>query len=63
MEYLISELNPESKKVSNLILWIDKKNENGIHNFVRALDEAHEHSGHIAILEHLYDTAFPNTPV
>lgn len=58
-----NESNTESKKVSNLILWIAKKNENGIRNFVKALHEAHEHSGHITILEDLHETAFPHTTV
>ena len=60
MECLMNKLIPSTEKVNNLItLWIPGKHEDGLRNFVKALDEAQEHSGHITIIEHLYNTAFP----
>ena len=60
MECLTNNMILTAQKVNNLItLWIPGKNEDGICNFVKALNEAHEHSGHITIIEHLYNTAFP----
>ena len=42
------------EKVNRLITWLEKKKEDGVQNFVRALNDAHEHSGHVAILEQLH---------
>jgi len=53
----------DTDKGNNLIEWLSRKDENGIHSFVRALSEAHEHSGHLAILKHLYDILYPQTEV
>ena len=63
MEYFSKSIFTTAEKVTKLIECIPTKDENGIRNFVRALSEAHEHSGHNTILEHLYDIAFPETPV
>ena len=67
MEYLMNDFIPTADRVNNLItLCIPQfplKNENGLCNFVRALNEAHEHGGHITIIEHLYNAAFPETIV
>ena len=63
MEYFSNSNFITAEKVTKLIEWIPTKDENGIRNFVRALSEAHEHSGHNTILEHLYDIAFAETPV
>ena len=63
VEYLTKDTLITAEKVKKLIEYIPTKNRNGMHNFVRALNEAHEHTGHITIIEHLHDTAFPETPV
>ena len=63
MEYFSKGYYITAEKVSKLIECIPTKDESGIRNFVRALSEAHEHSGHNTILEHLYDIAFAETPV
>lgn len=63
MEYLKKDTLITAEKVTKLIEYIPTKNENGICNFVRALNEAHEHTGHITIIEHLHDTAFPETHI
>ena len=60
MECLMNKFITTGEKVNNLITsWIPGKHEDGLCNFVRALNEASEHSGHITILEHLYNTALP----
>ena len=60
MEFLTNNVILTAEKVNNLItLWIPRKNKEGLGNFVRALHEAHAHSGHITIIEQLYTTAFP----
>ena len=46
-------ISPE-EKVNHLIISLEKKEEDGVLNFVRALNDAHEHSGHIAILKQLH---------
>ena len=53
-EYLYNKYIVKAEKVSYLIKCLEAKNEKGIHDFVRALDEAYEHSGHIDILKHLH---------
>lgn len=61
MEHFMNKLISKANKVTNLIMWIEAKDESGICNFVKALNEAHKHSGHIAILKQLYNTAFSET--
>jgi len=63
MEYFNNRYYSNAEKVNKLIEWLPKKDENGIHNFVRALNEAHKHSGHSTILKHLYEIACTNTTV
>ena len=53
MKYFVNKLHSDADKVANLVIWLEAKNEKGIYDFVRALNEAKEHSGHIVILEHL----------
>ncbi|XP_065891906.1 uncharacterized protein [Dysidea avara] len=47
--------NNDSNEVSvnNLIEWLQRKDEEGVLNFVRALNDAKEHSGHATILRKL----------
>ena len=54
MKYFANKYHSDSDKVTNLIEWLDAKNGIGIHNFVRALKEAEEHSGHLVIVENLH---------
>ena len=55
MKYFRNKLHSDVDKVASLVIWLEGKNEKGIYDFVRALNEAEEHSGHIAILERLYE--------
>ena len=50
-------------KANKLIMWLEAKDEQGVYNFVRALNEAHEHLDHSVILEHFHKTAFGETTV
>ena len=61
MKYFVNKLHSDADKVANLVIWLEAKNEKGIYDFVRALNEAKEHSGHIVILEHL--PSYVGTPV
>jgi len=61
MDYFNNKSISNTDKVNNLIEWLSKKDKSGICNFMRALSDAHEHSGHLAILKHLYDTLHPET--
>jgi len=63
MEYFNNRYYSNAEKVNILIEWLPKKDEKEICNFVRALNEAHEHSGHSTTLKHLYKIACPNTTV
>ena len=54
MKYFTSKYHSDSDKVSNLIEWLHKKGGRGIHNFVRALKGAEEHSGHFEIIKDLH---------
>ena len=49
-----SQLISPEEKVNDLISSLEEKEEDGVLNFVRALNDAHEHSGHVAILEQLH---------
>ena len=51
------------EKVNHLISWLDTKDHEGICNFVKALDEENEHSGHHVIVKKLHETLFPETTV
>ena len=63
MEYFNNKFNSTADKVNILIQWLSTKDHDGIHNFVKALNEADEHSGHKVILEKLHGTMFPVTTV
>ena len=54
MKFFASKYYSDSDKVNNLIEWLPRKDDRGIHNFVRALEEAKEHSGHLVIVENLH---------
>ena len=43
--------DPKEVSVNNLINWLSGKADEGIFNFVKALNEATEHSGHKQILQ------------
>ena len=62
MEYFRGS-NTVIDKVNYLIPCLEKKDNNGIYNFVKALNEETEHSGHHAILKELYKILFPDTAV
>ena len=63
MEYFKKDIFITTDKVSKLMEWIPKKDKKGVYDFVRALDEACEHSGHVVILKHLYDICAHDIPV
>jgi len=46
-------IHATNDKVNSLIQYLSRKNEEGVLNFVKALDDAKEHSGHDAILRKL----------
>ena len=54
MEYFMNEYHSDSDKINKLIIWLPKKEGKGIHNFVRALKEAKEHSGHLEIVKEFH---------
>ena len=56
IKFLMNNHQSGADKVSHLIMWLHAKNEKGIHNFVKALVEAQEHSGHLVILNHLHES-------
>ena len=58
MKYFVNKLHSDADKVAMLVIWLEAKEEKGINDFVRALNEAEEHSGHIVILEHLHNKFF-----
>jgi len=45
--------DPIEDSANNLIDWLSRKDEDGVLNFVKALNDAKEHSGHTAILRKL----------
>jgi len=53
MEYFNNSNDSTAEKVNKLIEWLLQKDESGIRNFVKALNEAHEHSGHFTILNEM----------
>ena len=55
MELFNKDILITADKVNKLMEWIPKKDEKGVHDFMKALGEACEHSGHYVILKHLYD--------
>ena len=61
MEYFMNVYHTDSDKVNRLIMWLPTKAGRGIHNFVRALKEAEEHSGHLEIVNDLHKDIYPCT--
>ena len=61
MKFLKSKDHEDAVKVNKLIEWLEGKDDIGVRNFVRALNDAHEHSGHGVILKRLHEAAFPET--
>ena len=61
MDYFDAKSNSLVERVNKLIIWLEKKDESGIYNFVKALNEETEHSGHYAILKKLHEILFPVT--
>ena len=61
MKYFMKDCHSDSDKVNNLIVWLPTKDAEGIHNFVRALKEAEEHSGHLEIIKDLHKYIYPHT--
>ena len=54
INYFTNKCHSDSDKVSKLIEWLLKKDDRGIHNFVRALKEAEEPSGHLEIIKDIF---------
>ena len=54
MKCFMNNYLSDSDKVSKLIMWLPTKDDRGIRNFVRALKEAEEHSGHLEIIKDLH---------
>lgn len=54
MEYFMKDCQSDSDKISKLIEWLPTKEVRGIHNFVRALKGAEEHSGNLEIIKYLH---------
>ena len=54
MEYFMNDYHSNPDKVNKLIMWLPTKDDKGICNFVRALKEAEEHSGHLEIIKDLH---------
>ena len=67
VKYFMSESNDTCKpdKVTKLIDTLRTKDEKGIHDFVKALNETDKYTGHLAILYGLHKVAskFPVTTV
>ena len=55
-KFFMNKYHSDAEKVGDLIMRLDAKDEKEIRNFVKALNEAQEHSGHIVILKHLHET-------
>ena len=58
MEILMNNNKTKADKVNKLITSLPTKDKDGIHNFVKALNDAHEHSGHDVILDNLKEQLF-----
>ena len=58
MEFLMNIHKTKAEKVNKLITSLPTKDQDGIHNFVKALNDAHEHSGHDVILDNLKEQLF-----
>ena len=63
MKFFNSKYREDVDKVNKLIILLEAKDEQGVYNFVRALNEAHEHPDHSVILEHFHKTAFGEATV
>ena len=63
MDYFSANSKSLVKKVNKLIIWLEKKDDSGIYNFVKALNKETEHSGHCTILKKLHEILFPVTTV
>ena len=59
MEFFESVYHSKADKVSKLISSLKSKDKNGIYNFVKALNDEHEHSGHLVIIEKLLVEMLP----
>ena len=53
IQYFNSDYQGDKQKVNKLIESLKTKHEEGVYNFVRALNDGCEHNGHLTILEHL----------
>lgn len=58
MEILMNVYKTKAEKVNELITSLPTKDKDGIYNFVKALNDAHEHSGHGEILDNLKEQLF-----
>ena len=63
IQYFNNKHHSVVEKVNQLISWLDTKDHDGICNFVKALNEENEHSGHHVILKELHKELFPVTTV
>lgn len=51
MHHLQNNELSDERKTNSLIGWLSKKDEEGVRNFLKSLNDAKEHSGHSAILK------------
>jgi len=56
-----SNLISDEQKTNSLVEWLQKKDKNGVHNFLRSLHKAKVHSGHSAILQEMHTKLNCNT--
>ena len=50
---ILMNASKKAEKVNELITSLPTKDKDGIYNFVKALNDAHQHSGHDVILDNL----------
>lgn len=63
MDFFTNVYHTKADKVNKLISSLDAIDKNGIYNFVRALNDADEHSGHLVIIEELLEKLPQETTV
>ena len=57
MKFFDNKDREDVDKANKLINGLEAKDKQGVYNFVRALNEAHEYPDHSVILEHFHKTA------
>jgi len=54
IKFFISDYQSDKQKVNKLIESLKAKHEEGVYDFVKALNGGHKHSGHFTILKELH---------